>query len=239
MMRPLSILCMLLAIGSGLYLYRTKYRAQMLDREITATLRSADEARNRAGMLRADYALLNDPIRLQELVDQHLTLKTTAPTQFTTLADFERRLPAIGLPPPEPPPEPEIPAAIVRPVPEVKPEPKVAEPKPEPKPAPVVAAAPPTAPRPAPPPTPAPPPVVASKPPTPLSVPATPTPAPQAIARATPVTPQPAPAPPPPRAPSVTVAAEPPAAAPPLFRSSLGMARRAPPPAIGTGGGEN
>ena len=60
MMRPLSILCMLLAIGSGLYLYRTKYRAQMLDREITATLRSADEARNRHGLRRVSLLLLTD-----------------------------------------------------------------------------------------------------------------------------------------------------------------------------------
>ena len=44
MMRPISLLCMLLAIGSGLYLYRVKYHAQLLDREINLTLRGADDA---------------------------------------------------------------------------------------------------------------------------------------------------------------------------------------------------
>ena len=88
MMRPISLLCMLLAIGSGLYLYRVKYHSQLLDREITLTLRGADDARARAALVRADYALLNDPIRLQELADQYLPLKTTQPTQFTTLADL-------------------------------------------------------------------------------------------------------------------------------------------------------
>jgi hypothetical protein len=240
MMRPLSIICMLLAIGSGLYLYRTKHRAQMLDREITATLRQADEVRARGGLLRADYALLNDPIRLQELVDQHLPLKTTAPTQFTTLADFERRLPAVGLPPPEPVAEPEIPTAIMRPPPgapavaeaapvrapdapapdtrtaeaapaEAKPaETKVAEPKPEPRPAAVAA----VAPRPAPP-----------RPPTPL--------APPPMVRA--------PRPPPAMAPTPVAMPQPQAQpALPMFRSSLGMARRpAPAPLAGNVGGQN
>ncbi len=144
MMRPISLLCMLLAIGSGLYLYRVKYTAQMLDREIHATLRAADETRARAGLLRADYALLNDPIRLQELVDQHLQLKSTQPGQFTTLAELERRLPPVGLAPPEPPPEPEIPAAVIRPEPKVPvagpraPEPRIVE-RPAPATAPAIA----------------------------------------------------------------------------------------------------
>lgn len=146
MMRPISLICMLLAIGSGLYLYRVKYRAQMLDREINLTLKSADDLRARAALLRADYALLNDPIRLQELVDQHLSLKTTQPTQFTTLADFERRLPPVGIAPPEPQPEPDIPAAIIRPGPRGPNEPRLAEPS---RPAAILAAIPQ---RPAPPP---------------------------------------------------------------------------------------
>jgi outer membrane biosynthesis protein TonB len=234
MMRPLTIICMLLAVGSGLYLYRTKHRAQMLDREITATLKQADDVRARGGLLRADYALLNDPIRLQELVDLHLPLKTTAPTQFTTLADFARRLPPVGLPEPEPVPEPEIPPAIVRPQPsaaapavasatpdEARPaETRAAEPKPEPKPAAVAA----VAPRPAPPP----------RPPTSLALPpvAAATPAPAAPPRVPRAVPAPSMAP--------TPVAQSPSAAP-VFRSSLGMARRLPPaaPLAGNVGGQN
>ena len=177
MMRPFSLLCMLLAIGSGLYLYRVKYRAQMLDREIYVTLKAADEVRAHAALLYADYQLLNDPIRLQELVDQYLPLKSTQPSQFTTLADLERRLPPIGIAPPEPAPEPEIPAAVMRPDPRAA-EPKAAEPKPEgkspeprgpaePRPAPAIAQAPrPAAPPPAAPPLAAPPPAaIAAAPP--------------------------------------------------------------------------
>jgi len=231
-MRPISLLCMLLAIGSGLYLYRVKYRAQMLDREIHATLRAADETRARAGLLRADYALLNDPIRLQELIDQHLPLKSTQPGQFTTLAELERRLPPIGLAPPEPRPEPEIPAAIIRPEPKIPvAEPRAPEPRIVERPAPVVAAA---TPRPvAPPPRPA---AIAPTPtaptptalavaaapraPTPLALPGSAAPMVTQVARAAPA---PAPAPrPQATAPSPQIAE----AAPVVVRSSLGMARR-------------
>lgn len=107
-MRPLSLVCMVVAVLSGLYLYRTKYNTQMLEREINQTLRSADNTRARIGLLQADYALLNDPIRLQELADQHLALKSTPPGQFTTLADLQRRLPAIGAAPVPAEPAPEV-----------------------------------------------------------------------------------------------------------------------------------
>ena len=242
MMRPLSLVCMLVAVLSGLYLYRTKYRAQMLDREINQTLKLADDSRARSGMLRADYALLNDPIRLQELVDQYLTLKTTQPTQFTTLADLERRLPPIGITVPEPAPEPDIPAAVIRP----EPRQHIAEPLPRPRPT-----APPAAPLPA---------VVASpRPPTPLAPQPSATqavasaipPATQLVMRSAPIPAAPrAAAPPaatPPPATSVQSPARPPAiaatpavaeSAPPVVRSALGMARRvATQPAMPPGGG--
>jgi hypothetical protein len=150
MMRPFAVLCLLLAIGSGLYLYRVKYASTLLDREITVTLKAADDARARAAMLRADYALLNDPIRLQELADLHLGIKTTQPGQFTTMAEFERRLPPVGPPmgAPEVPAEAEVPVALRRA------EPDAARPAEAPRPAPVVAAIPPRIVAPTPPPTP-------------------------------------------------------------------------------------
>src|ERR1700688_4414365 len=55
---------MLLAARSGLYLYQSKHQALMLDRDITKTLNAVDTARQRSGLLRAEYALLNDPSRL-------------------------------------------------------------------------------------------------------------------------------------------------------------------------------
>jgi hypothetical protein len=98
--RPFTCICMLLAAGSGLYLYQSKHHALMLDRDINKVLNSVDAARQRTGLLRAEYALLNDPSRLADLSTQLLPgLQTTAPSQFTTMADLDKRLPPVGLPP--------------------------------------------------------------------------------------------------------------------------------------------
>ncbi len=123
MIRPFTCICMLLAGGSGLYLYQAKHTAQLLDREIARTVKQADAARERAGVLSAEYALLNDPERLADLADEHLpSLKKTAPTQFTTWAELAKRLPPVGAPAFQAPPlEPEAPAAKL---PELPPEAK-------------------------------------------------------------------------------------------------------------------
>ncbi len=98
MIRPFTCICMLLAAGAGLYLYQTKHRAQMLDRQIAHQLKQIDQTRERVGVLKGEWALLNEPERLAELSHQHLALRTLAPTQFVALADLGNRLPA-PLPP--------------------------------------------------------------------------------------------------------------------------------------------
>lgn len=100
MTRPLTWLCLFLALGSGLFLYQAKHRAQLLDREITQVMKTADATRARSGVLQAEYQLLSDPQRLAELTASHLSLRPTAPGQFSTWADLVRRLPPVGLPTP-------------------------------------------------------------------------------------------------------------------------------------------
>jgi len=110
MIRPLTCICMLLAGGSGLYLYQSKHRAQMLDREIEQTLKAADTARDRIGVLRGEWALLNEPERLAALSQAHLKLKTLAPSQFVTVAELGVLLPPPVVPGEE---EPPLPPALV------------------------------------------------------------------------------------------------------------------------------
>jgi hypothetical protein len=131
MIRPFTCVCMLLAGGAGLYLYQAKHQAQLVDREITRTVKLAEATRERAGVLRAEYALLNDPQRLKELAGEHLAaLQNTAPTQFTTWSEFEKRLPPVGAPKAAAAPlEPEAPAArLPEPKPDPQPEPEAAKP---------------------------------------------------------------------------------------------------------------
>lgn len=111
MIRPITCVCFLLACGSGLYLYQSKHRVQVLDREIEQTVHATDTLREQTRVLHAEWTLLNDPQRLQALAEQFLALKTVAPGQFTSMADLENRLPPVRAPEP-PAPEPvEVPVA--------------------------------------------------------------------------------------------------------------------------------
>lgn len=94
MIRPFTIVCMLMAVGSGLYLYQCKHQAQVLDREISRTLKQTEAARDRIGMLRAEWAQLNEPERVAELAREHSGLQTAKPTQFIAANDLASRLPA-------------------------------------------------------------------------------------------------------------------------------------------------
>lgn len=155
MIRPFTLICMVSAFGAGLYLYQSKHHAQVLDREIMRTIKQTEATRERTGMLRAEWALLNEPDRLAELAKAHTSLQTLKPTQFVALAELSTRLPAPVAPhqemlPLETQPEEPVatPVAQAAPVPAVKPreapvavaeaKPKV-EPKVEPKPVAVVA----------------------------------------------------------------------------------------------------
>ena len=98
MIRPFTCVCLLLAGGAGLYLYGVKHDVQLLDREIAATARAAQQTRERAEVLRAEWTLLNDPERLADLAARFLPLKPVQPGQFTTLAELDNRLPPVPVP---------------------------------------------------------------------------------------------------------------------------------------------
>lgn len=116
MIRPLTFLCMAAAFGSGLYLYSAKHEAALLDREIARTIRATQAAWERTGLLKAEWALVNEPGRLQDLSDRYLQLKPMAPTQFVRLTDLGSRLPApapyVEPKEPEPPLQEPAPAIV-------------------------------------------------------------------------------------------------------------------------------
>ncbi|WP_419757493.1 cell division protein FtsL [Acidisoma sp.] len=97
MIRPFTCVCLILAAGSGLYLYQVKQRAFALDASLRSTFHDIDAARDRTRMLRADWALVNDPERLQALASQYLKLQPMQPSQLLTMDQL-----AAALPPPVP-----------------------------------------------------------------------------------------------------------------------------------------
>ena len=104
MIRPLTCVCAILAGASGLYLYSEKHRTTLLDQQISSIVSQTQQIRERTAMLRAEWALLNQPDRLQGLATRFLPqLGAMAPTQFVQLSALDRRLPPPG---PEIPPHP-------------------------------------------------------------------------------------------------------------------------------------
>jgi len=89
---------MLMAASSGLYLYQVKNRTRLLDRQIAQIIKTSDATRARTGVLQAEWALQNDPERLQDLANRFLALRPVAPSQFVIMADLDHRLPAVDIP---------------------------------------------------------------------------------------------------------------------------------------------
>src|ERR1700690_1893125 len=94
MIRPITIVSFLLACGSGLYPYQSKHEVQLLDRTIERTVHETNALREQSRLLAAEWTMLNDPERLRQFSDTYLSLKTITPSQFTSLADLDSRLPS-------------------------------------------------------------------------------------------------------------------------------------------------
>ena len=104
MIRPFTVLCALLAGASGMYLYAEKHRTTVLDQQISRIAHDTERVRERTAMLRAEWALLNQPERLAALATRFLPqLRPLDPSQFVQMSALDSRLPS--LPTPVPPVE--------------------------------------------------------------------------------------------------------------------------------------
>lgn len=93
MIRPLTLITLCAAAGAGLYLYQVKHSVSELDRELRDINRRTEQARERTQVLRAEWALLNEPDRLRQVAQRYLPLDAMTPSQFVRLGEIERRLP--------------------------------------------------------------------------------------------------------------------------------------------------
>ena len=82
MIRPLTLVSLIVAAGAGLHLYQVKHSVSMLDRELREVNRQTEVVRERTQILRAEWALLNEPDRLRQVAQRHLVLEPMAPAQF-------------------------------------------------------------------------------------------------------------------------------------------------------------
>ncbi|RKK01870.1 cell division protein FtsL, partial [Teichococcus wenyumeiae] len=93
MFRPLTIIAITAFCVVGWNVYRAEDSARQLDRELRDLTRRIEQARDRTQVLRAEWALLNEPERLRQVAQKYLPLETMTPAQFIRLADLGGRLP--------------------------------------------------------------------------------------------------------------------------------------------------
>ncbi|WP_408873153.1 hypothetical protein [Gluconobacter roseus] len=97
MIRPFTVACAVLAAGSGLFLYTKKHETTVLDQKITKIVQETQRVRGQTAMLRTEWALLNQPDRLNTLAARFVpSLHPMEPDQFIRMASLEARLPAPG-----------------------------------------------------------------------------------------------------------------------------------------------
>ncbi|NGM19968.1 hypothetical protein G3576_08070 [Roseomonas stagni] len=93
MIRPFTIVCFVAFAGAGAWLYQVKHHVATYDRELRDVRRQTEQMRDRISILRAEWALLNEPDRLRQVATRHLPLEPMQPTQFARATEMERRLP--------------------------------------------------------------------------------------------------------------------------------------------------
>jgi hypothetical protein len=96
MIRPFTLIAMLLAALSGAYLFAVKHQAQVLDDEIAAFSQSSRLDAMRIRVLQGQWSLETDPTRLQQLAAQFTKLQPMQPAQLVTLAALRESLPPPG-----------------------------------------------------------------------------------------------------------------------------------------------
>ena len=113
-MRLLNFLVIAALVLAAAYVYRIKFETT-LQAERLAKLRSEiRRERDAIAVLRAEWAKLDSPARIQSLARRHLPLQPIAPTQIDNLDQLPERPAQVAAPAgSEPMFEPEIPTSAV------------------------------------------------------------------------------------------------------------------------------
>ena len=91
MIRWLNVIAIAALIGSAAYAYSIKYETARYSAEIVKTQHAIQREKDAIGMLKADYAYLTRPGRIQILADRHLDLQNFSIDQIARAADLPER----------------------------------------------------------------------------------------------------------------------------------------------------
>lgn len=86
MWRTLNVLAILALIGSALYAYSIKYETILFSEQIVKVKHNIEREQDRIAALRAEWAYLTRPERLQNLAGKHLDLQQIGKEQIIVSA---------------------------------------------------------------------------------------------------------------------------------------------------------
>jgi cell division protein FtsL len=99
MMRFINIMVIAALIAAASAVYKIKFDSTLQAERAAKLHNELRRERNAIARLRAEWAKLDTPSRIQALADRYLTLRTVEPTQFDGFNDLPPRPPAL---PPQP-----------------------------------------------------------------------------------------------------------------------------------------
>lgn len=91
MVRFVNFLFLLLLLGSAFYAYSVKYTTILFSTEIDKIRHEIEKEQIAISLLRAEWAHLTRPERLQALGDRHLDLQPLALSQIVRISDLPER----------------------------------------------------------------------------------------------------------------------------------------------------
>jgi hypothetical protein len=98
-MRILHFCALMLLVLAAAYVYEIKFEATLRAERVAKMRADVRRERDAISALRAEWATLENPARIQGLVRRHLTLRPPDATQFDSLGDLPERAPLAVEPP--------------------------------------------------------------------------------------------------------------------------------------------
>jgi hypothetical protein len=95
MLRLLHLMVIAGLVSAAAYVYKIKFDATVQAEKVAKVRRDIRRERDAIATLRADWARLDNPARIQELADRHLQLRPVEPNQFEDFARVPLRPPQI------------------------------------------------------------------------------------------------------------------------------------------------
>jgi cell division protein FtsL len=98
-MRLLNFCVLALLVVAAAYVYEIKFESTMRAERVAKMRRDVQREREAIAALRAEWATLDNPARIQGLARRHLTLHPAEATQYDSLDNLPERPPAVVQPP--------------------------------------------------------------------------------------------------------------------------------------------